>query len=160
MFKEKVIFTKDECDSIIALADKFKPAYYFKQPEYLYNLSDQERKYFLDKFKVFDLIKFPRYIKILKYTKGIGFNLHKDSDGKDGRLKTVVTQLSTPDLYEGGTLQLKVNSSTHTVSKKVGNSVIYPASSLHEVSLIEKGVRYVMVFWLKKWNLNFSKSTI
>lgn len=160
MLTEKVIFTEEECNKIISLANKFNTALFYKQPECVIYLNKDQRKDFQNKFECFGIKKFPRQIKILKYSEGIGFNLHKDSDGKDGRLKSIVTQLSHPSDYEGGVLKIVDNFEWYEVNKNIGNSVIYPSSALHEVSTITSGVRYVMVFWIKKWNLKLSKSII
>ena len=160
MYVQKVLLTNEECKNIISLAGEFKPYKYYKQPEYIYYLDKKQREYFLGKFEYFNLKSFPKYIKILKYTEGIGFNLHIDSQGEDGRLKSIVTQLSPSDSYEGGDLELIVNSQSVKISKEIGNSVIYPASTPHKVSTITSGVRYVMVFWVRKWNLKLSKSII
>lgn len=160
MYSQKILFTEEECNFLISQAGEFKPAYYFKQPESLFKIDDNLKSFLLRKFEPFDIIYLPRYIKILKYTEGINFNLHIDSDGKDGRLKTVVTQLSKPDSYEGGTLELTVNGKRTKISREIGNSVIYPSSTPHEVSTITSGVRYVLVFWLRKQHINFIRRII
>lgn len=160
MYSQKVLFTEEECNFLISQAGEFKPYSYYKQPESLFTVDDNLKSFLLKKFEPFDIIYLPRYIKILKYTEGINFNLHIDSDGKDGRLKTVVTQLSHPDSYEGGTLELVVNNERVKISRELGNSVIYPSSTPHEVSTIISGVRYVMVFWLRKQHIKFAKRII
>ena len=160
MYSQKVLFTEEECNFLISQAGEFKPAFYFKQPECILNLDRDIINFLLEKFKHFGIIKLPNIIKMLKYTEGINFNLHIDSDGKDGRLKTVVTQLSQPDSYEGGTLELIVNGKRTKINRELGNSVIYPSSTPHEVSTITCGVRYVLVFWLKKHHLNFIRKII
>lgn len=161
MLTEKVIFTEEECKYLISIAgDNYKPLKYFKQPEVQIKLDQYTSNFLLSRFADFKISAMPNKIKILKYSEGVHFNLHIDSDGKDGRIRTVITQLSNGDSYSGGDLEIINNSDFYKVSRQIGNSVIFSPSSPHKVSKIEKGLRYIMVFWLKAEHLNFSKSII
>lgn len=167
MVQQKVLFNSDECDYILSHAETFEPYSYYKQPEFILELDDQLKSMLFDKFKVFGLQYFPAYIKFLRYHEGIHFNLHRDSKGEDGRIKTISLQLSNSDDYEGGDLHIRqsehiVNStnSSYHFNRDKGNAIIYSAQQLHEVTKITKGVRYVMVTWLQHYHLKLDKTFI
>ena len=161
MLTEKVLFSEEECKHLISIAgDDYKPLRYFKQPEVQIKLDQDINSLLLSRFANFEIVSIPKKVKILKYSEGVHFNLHIDSDGKDGRIRTVITQLSDSHSYSGGDLEIVNNGNFYRVSRQIGNSVIFSPSSPHRVSKIEKGLRYVMVFWLKAEHLNFTKSII
>jgi PKHD-type hydroxylase len=57
-------------------------------------------------------------------------------------------QLSEPDSYEGGELQLHYSSSPDIAKKDQGSMTIFPSFSLHEVTPVTKGTRYSLVGWV------------
>jgi hypothetical protein len=166
---EKVIFSEEECNSIIALADKFQfPKFrwgdywdmsnpildeFLVQPECSVFLNHDQRKYFLEKFKPFKLKSFPKRIKILKYTEGIGMKMHIDNRGTDGKLKSICVQLSPSINYEGGNLGFLLNNKIVEASREVGNSIMFSCSVRHRISPVTTGVRYSVVIWLREENL-------
>jgi len=59
--------------------------------------------------------------------------------------------LSDPDEYEGGELVIEDMFGTHTAKLPAGHLIVYPASSLHRVAPVTRGVRYVSFFWTQSF---------
>lgn len=59
----------------------------------------------------------------------------------------VTVFLSEPDSYEGGELTIQSQFGPVSVKLPAGSAVVYPASSLHEVTPVTKGVRVVCALW-------------
>jgi hypothetical protein len=162
MIFEKVLFTPEECQYILSFADKFEPYKHYKQPECIvYLLDHPELREFLSiRNEEYGLREFPWYIKLLRYDVGVGFNLHRDTLGADGRIKTIVVQLSDSNSYSGGDLQIEDSSNFFKASRQIGSSVMFSSQKLHEVTPITEGVRYVMVTWLEEYNIHWNKSLV
>lgn len=76
---------------------------------------------------------------------------HTD-DGYDAeyyRKLSFTLQLSSPDEYEGGDLQLyrfKLDN-PNVVQKEKGLFTVFPSSTIHEVTPVTKGIRHTLVGW-------------
>jgi PKHD-type hydroxylase len=57
--------------------------------------------------------------------------------------------LSEPDEYEGGVLTIEGAFGAQEVKLPAGQLVLYPASSLHRVSPVTRGVRLASFFWVQ-----------
>lgn len=57
--------------------------------------------------------------------------------------------LSEPEEYEGGDLVIEDTYGYHEVKLPAGDVVLYPATSLHEVSSIIRGTRFASFFWVQ-----------
>ena len=57
--------------------------------------------------------------------------------------------LSEPEEYEGGDLVIEDTYGYHEVKLPAGDVVLYPATSLHEVSSIISGTRFASFFWVQ-----------
>jgi len=70
------------------------------------------------------------------------------SDGLPARRKiSVVVQLTDPEEYEGGELQIKIKKDNTTVWKKRGGVCCFPSFYLHKVTPVTKGTRKSLVLW-------------
>ena len=62
---------------------------------------------------------------------------------------SVTLFLSEPDEYDGGELIVEDYYGSHEVKLPAGHLVLYPASSLHTVTPVTRGVRVASFFWLQ-----------
>ena len=92
-----------------------------------------------------------------RYSEGMTFGAHVDGSvrlhPRDGRkLRTDVSAtlfLSNPDEYDGGELLIEDTYGRHSVKLPAGHMIVYPATSLHQVAPITRGVRVGCFFWIQ-----------
>jgi PKHD-type hydroxylase len=92
-----------------------------------------------------------------RYGVGQHFGVHIDNavrgDHLTGvRIRTdlsVTLFLSDPEEYDGGELVVEDDYGSHEVKLPAGHLVLYPATSLHTVTPITRGVRMASFFWLQ-----------
>jgi PKHD-type hydroxylase len=92
-----------------------------------------------------------------RYEIGMKFGAHVDNairqlPGTAQRLRTDLSAtlfLSDPADYDGGELMIEDSFGTHSVKLAAGHMILYPSSSLHQVSQITGGSRVAAVFWLQ-----------
>ena len=92
-----------------------------------------------------------------RYGEGMTFGAHVDGSVRihphTGRkLRTDVSAtlfLSEPDDYDGGELVVHDAFGAHRVKLAAGDMVVYPATSLHEVTPITRGRRLASFFWVQ-----------
>jgi PKHD-type hydroxylase len=88
------------------------------------------------------------------YGDGGHYDWHADlGPGISNRKLSVVLQLSDPDEYEGGDLQMNIGSSILTVPRELGLICFFPSFLLHRVTPLTSGVRKSLVTWLCGANL-------
>ncbi|WP_419319230.1 Fe2+-dependent dioxygenase [Caulobacter sp. ErkDOM-E] len=92
-----------------------------------------------------------------RYGQGMGFGDHIDNavrrDPVTGQtLRTDLSAtlfLSEPDDYDGGELVVDDLYGSHSVKLGAGDLILYPASSLHHVTPVTRGVRTASFFWIQ-----------
>ena len=92
-----------------------------------------------------------------RYSEGMTFGAHVDGSVRisphDGRkIRTDVSAtlfLTNPEDYDGGELQVEDTYGRHSVKLAAGDMVVYPATSLHNVTPITRGVRTSCFFWVQ-----------
>lgn len=92
-----------------------------------------------------------------RYAGGDAFALHVDNAirqlrGTDFRIRTDLSAtlfLEDPDGYDGGELCVQDTFGEHRVKLPAGDLVLYPASSLHRVLPVTRGVRTASFFWIQ-----------
>ena len=57
--------------------------------------------------------------------------------------------LTDPDDYDGGELSIEDTYGVHSVKLPAGDMVIYPATSLHRVAPVSRGIRVASFFWIE-----------
>ncbi|MDO9059028.1 MAG: Fe2+-dependent dioxygenase [Bradyrhizobium sp.] len=85
------------------------------------------------------------------------FGIHVDNAVRGDRLTglrirtdlSVTLFLSEPDEYDGGELVVEDLFGSHEVKLPAGDLVLYPASSLHLVTPVTRGMRVASFFWLQ-----------
>jgi PKHD-type hydroxylase len=90
-----------------------------------------------------------------RYSEGMTFGAHVDGSVRispyDGRkIRTDISAtlfLTNPEDYDGGELQVEDTYGRHSVKLAAGDMVVYPATSLHNVTPITRGVRTSCFFW-------------
>lgn len=91
------------------------------------------------------------------YQGGQSFGLHVDNamrmDRQRGEyLRTDLSAtlfLSDPDSYDGGELVVEDTYGAHSVKLPAGDLILYPASSLHQVTSVTRGARLGAFFWIQ-----------
>jgi PKHD-type hydroxylase len=92
-----------------------------------------------------------------RYEGGESFGTHLDNSirqipGTPLRVRTDISAtlfLSAPEEYDGGELVIDDVYGAHAVKLPAGNMVVYPASSLHHVNPVRRGVRLASFFWVQ-----------
>lgn len=94
-----------------------------------------------------------------RYEGGESFGFHVDnavrydrSRGKALPLRTDLSAtlfLSEPDEYDGGELEIEDSFGAHEVKLPAGDLVLYPGSSLHQVTPVTRGARIAAFFWVQ-----------
>ena len=92
-----------------------------------------------------------------RYGSGQHFGLHVDNAVRGDQLTgtrirtdlSVTLFLSEPDQYEGGELMVEDHYGSQEVKLPAGHLVLYPATSLHMVTPMTRGMRVASFFWLQ-----------
>lgn len=88
------------------------------------------------------------------YGNGGHYDWHADlGPGMSNRKLSCVLQLSDPNDYENGDLQMNIGSEILTVPKGKGILCFFPSFILHRVTPLSSGVRKSLVTWLCGANL-------
>jgi Rps23 Pro-64 3,4-dihydroxylase Tpa1-like proline 4-hydroxylase len=179
MVLQNVLFSKEECDTILSLSKEFKkssvtiPSTSNSPHKFTRSYSKEYRdsltsnvdcleigKIILPKISLLDdtIISTPAInMNTVKYKQGHYFKKHQDrsSDGYFERKKTLIIQLSEEDAYKGGSLRVWEKEGTPyiTALKEIGNTIIFDSGYYHEVTTLEVGERHVLVCWLEDNNL-------
>ena len=90
------------------------------------------------------------------YQAGMTFGAHVDNalrgDGNPVRTDLSATLfLSNPEDYDGGELLIDDTYGCHNVKLPAGHLILYPATSLHRVNPITRGVRRSCFFWVQSF---------
>jgi PKHD-type hydroxylase len=92
-----------------------------------------------------------------RYGEGMTFGSHVDGSvrihPRSGRkLRTDVSAtlfLSDPAEYDGGELTVEDQYGSHSAKLAAGDLVVYPATSVHHVTPVTRGVRIACFFWVQ-----------
>ncbi|MDB5706406.1 MAG: Fe(II)-dependent oxygenase superfamily protein [Sphingomonas bacterium] len=92
-----------------------------------------------------------------RYGRGHGFDTHVDNAvrikrGSDFRLRSDLSAtlfLADPECYDGGELVIEGQFGEQRVKLPAGHMILYPASSLHHVTPVTRGLRVASFFWIQ-----------
>lgn len=90
-------------------------------------------------------------IQYTEYPEGGGhYDWHVDiGPGSINHRKiSIVTQLSDPEEYEGGELEIWAGGSFKVIPKIKGCTVLFPSFLMHRVTPVTKGLRRSLVLWV------------
>ena len=88
-------------------------------------------------------------IQVATYSRGHHYEWHTDSSApvggpSRGRIMSVTVQLSEPDAYAGGNVEM----GTHgNISTEIGTMALFPSYLPHKVHRVTSGVRRSIVAW-------------
>lgn len=111
----------------------------------------------LRRHPVFELAARPKTlapILLSRYDPGMSYGAHVDDAvmGGTSPLRTdlaFTVFLTAPADYEGGALVVESAGGEQDYKLDAGDMILYPASSLHRVERVSKGVRYAAVGWVQ-----------
>lgn len=98
----------------------------------------------------FDLGDIQR-IQFSKYGDDLGkYDKHTDTNNMADTVRkiSVSIQLSDPDDYQGGDLNLYSQEAPYTMPREQGMMILFPSFMLHEVTPVTQGTRYSLVAWI------------
>jgi len=162
------VFTPEECDSIINIGKrnvlKVAQTYGKKDTRRKSNvcfLKPSDETYWIferlagaaidinkNHFQ-FELSGFSEGLQFTEYVAPVGkYGWHADnSPNQVIRKLTLVAQLSDPNDYDGGLLQINPAGNEETPDLSRGQVVAFPSHVLHQVTPVTAGSRYSLVVW-------------
>lgn len=185
IFKENVIFTKEEVNSILSYMDSEEDIRFkIKYDGVLYQNGSkgtskrldftEENQWIFDRIKKWTdnlnmglVWKSTPFATFRRYREGDFFIKHTDDLNSDSIIKkrgvrvlTIGIQLSDEDEYEGGDFLVWDKGEEITVSKKIGNAIMYSTYVPHEVKEIKKGMRTSLILFATDKNVKFNNVLI
>ena len=153
ILKEKILFSKEECESILLYNDTHITNWIIGDRKY----NSQPINYSLDTKWLFDKLKdfveketnieirtIKKTIHFHKFTKGDWFGKHNDV--RDNRLYAVGVLLN--DNFRGGDFKL-YNPNEIMLNKVIGNTYLFDVRINHEIIPILEGERYSLLWFLE-----------
>jgi len=100
----------------------------------------------------FDITEFKEKLQVAVYDESDEGHYDWHSDIGDGpvaqfRKATIVSQLSRPDAYEGGDLEISLGARLMTASRDQGSATLFASFMLHRVVPVTRGQRYSLTCW-------------
>lgn len=116
---------------------------YEKIGQYIEQANDSLWKFNLQ--SIVDSIQYTVY-----YEGGGHYDWHMDigPSSINHRKVSLTIQLSDPDEYEGGDLEIWVGGEFKTIERKQGCAIIFPSFLMHRITPITKGTRRSLVLWV------------
>ena len=98
-----------------------------------------------DLHSIVDSIQYTEY-----YDDGGHYGWHMDIGPHpiNHRKVSITIQLSNPEDFEGGELELWTGSGIQNVEKHKGCAILFPSYMLHRITPVTKGVRKSLVLWI------------
>ena len=163
LVKQKILFNKEECDSIIINNNENKN-YNFKDRKYISQSINYliETEWLFDKLKKFvetetniQFKKIKKQIHFHTFIKGDWFGKHDDI--RDGRVYAIGVLLN--DNFSGGDFKL-YNKNETILNKVVGNTYIFDVRIEHEITPILEGERYSLLWFLQNEHIKIKTNKL
>ena len=164
ILKEKILFSKEECESIISYNEthitnwRIGDRKYNSQP-IIYSL---ETKWLFDKLKKFfeeqadiQIKKNKEVIHFHKFVKDDWFGKHNDI--RDNRLYAVGVLLN--DDFRGGDFKL-YNPNEIILDKVIGNTYLFDVRIDHKITPILEGERYSLLWFLENKHIKIETNKL
>ena len=165
------VFTPDECDSIIHLAERkgLRRGRVSGRGDYQKDRLSDIRFLFPDdttiwmfqrvteeimdlnqQFFGFDVTGLAEGIQFTRYTApGENYDWHVDATYQQARRKlSFSVLLSDPDEYQGGDFQVMLGREPATLPRERGTMLAFPSYVVHRVTPVTEGTRYSLVAWI------------
>ncbi|HVF35645.1 MAG TPA: Fe2+-dependent dioxygenase [Candidatus Saccharimonadia bacterium] len=65
--------------------------------------------------------------------------------------------LSPPGAYDGGELVIELGQQTLSFKGEAGDAILYPSTTIHQVTPVTRGARLVAITWLQSWIADASR---
>ncbi|HYD65846.1 Fe2+-dependent dioxygenase [Azospirillum sp.] len=103
-----------------------------------------------------------------RYSGGQSFGIHVDNAirlmrGSDFRIRSDLSAtlfFCDPEDYDGGELVVEDTYGEHRVKLPAGHMVLYPSTSLHEVTAVTRGARVCSFFWMQSMVRDVGQRTL
>ncbi|MCA1297795.1 2OG-Fe(II) oxygenase [Stappia indica] len=100
----------------------------------------------------FDISDFRERLQVAAYDESVAGHYDWHSDIGDGpiarwRKLTIVVQLSDPESYRGGELEINPGGATVTAARGVGDATLFASFMLHRVAPVTHGTRHSLTCW-------------
>lgn len=157
LVSQKVLFSKEECDSIIKLEKMNHKTWKNIDRDYKSSTIglDDETLWLFDRLKIFfeevsgyEMFNLKEEIYFHKYQTNDWFGRHDDT--RDYRLYSVGVLLN--DDFEGGDFKL-YNPNEFLLNKISGNCYVFDVSVSHEITPITLGIRYSLIWFIQNTNI-------
>ena len=164
ILQQKILFSKEECDSIISYNDTYIT--HWKMGDRKYNSQpinySSDTKWLFDKLKGFveketniEIGTIKKQIHFHKFVKGDWFGKHNDI--RENRLYAVGVLLN--DNFEGGDFKL-YNPNEITLDKVSGNTYLFDVIIEHEITPILEGERYSLLWFLQNEHIKIKTNKL
>jgi len=164
ILQEKILFSKEECESIISYNEAHITNWIMNDRKYdsqpiNYSL---KTKWLFDKLKDFveketniEIRTIKKTIHFHKFTKGDWFGKHNDI--RENRLYAVGVLLN--DTFKGGDFKL-YNPSEIILNKVIGNTYLFDVGIEHEITPILEGERYSLLWFLENEHIKIETNKL
>lgn len=88
--------------------------------------------------------------QLTRYDEGHHYDWHKDIGPSIAghRKLSISVQLTSPDEYEGGELEMWIKrDKRHLCTKDHGSAIVFPSWEMHRVLPVTKGTRWALITW-------------
>jgi len=169
LFKEKILFTKDECDSIINQYSLSTRDFVNKGCSYTsIPIDKNDNRWILDRFIKWiedevnchiDWDNNPDFDEFYFQSYKVGDKFEKHDDNVYNRVYTAGLLLN--DGFDGGEFIVDISSDKgKSFENKIGNCYVIESMLKHEVTEITEGCRSVIIIFFKQSQIQFNEKII